>query len=80
MTDLREPTADNIAHMIEAIKSRLRMATGSALQASRFPLERYDEIRELYELVLAKPHFSVSEVEALVSELGRLSAAKPADE
>lgn len=80
MTDLREPTQDNIAYMIEAIKSKLRMAAGSALQASRFPLEHYDEIRELYELVRAKPHFSVSEVEALVSELGRLGNSKPADE
>jgi Uncharacterized protein conserved in bacteria len=80
MTDLREPTEGNIAFMIEAIKSKLRMAAGAALQASRFPLEHYEEIRELYELVQAKPHFSVSEVEALVSELGRLSAAKPSDE
>jgi len=75
MTDLREPTPENIAFMIEAIKAKLRMATGSALQASRFPVEHYDEIRELYELVQAKPHFSVSEVEALVSELGRLGAS-----
>jgi uncharacterized protein YfkK (UPF0435 family) len=80
MTDLGEPTAENIAYMIEAIKSRLRMATGTALQASRFPLENYDEIRELYELVRAKPHFSVSEIEALVSELGRLSGSGTADE
>lgn len=76
MTDLREPTPENIAFMIETIKSKLRMAAGEALQASRFPLEHYDEIRELYELVQAKPRFSVSEVEALVSELGRLSASK----
>ena len=79
MTDLREPTESDLAFMIEAIKSRLRMAAGAALQATRFPLEHYDEIKELYELVQAKPHFSVSEVEALVSELGRLSASKPSD-
>jgi len=80
MTDLNEPTPENIALMIEAIKSKLRMASGAALQSSRFPVERYDEIRELYELVRAKPHFSISEVEALVSELGRLSAPGPSDE
>jgi len=80
MTDLREPTPENIAYMIEAIKSKLRMATGAALQASRFPVEHYDKIRELYELVQVKPHFSVSEVEALVSELGRLGSSAQSGE
>lgn len=80
MTDLREPTPDNIAFMIEEIKSKLRMAAGSALQPSRFPVDRYEEIKDLYELVCSKPSFSISEIEALVSELGRLSDAGTAQD
>ena len=48
------------------------MATGAAMQASHFSVERYGEIRELYEIVSGKNKFSISEVEALVTELGQL--------
>lgn len=72
MADLNQPSQANIEFMIEAIKTKLRMATGAAMQASHFPLERYEDIKELYEIVEGKQQFSISEVEALVSELGKL--------
>ncbi|WP_442954926.1 DUF1128 domain-containing protein [Paenibacillus sp. SYP-B4298] len=58
--------------MIEAIKSKLKMATAAAMQASHFSIDRYEDIKELYEVVAEKTAFSISEVEALVSELGKL--------
>ncbi|EXX85281.1 hypothetical protein BG53_05195 [Paenibacillus darwinianus] len=72
MANLDEPTQENVEYMIEAIKTRLRMATGAAMQASHFSIERYEDIRELYDIVSGKNNFSISEVEALVSELGQL--------
>ncbi|MFD0715289.1 DUF1128 domain-containing protein [Paenibacillus sp. GCM10027626] len=72
MTNLNEPTAENIEFMIEAIKSKLRMATAAAMQASHFSTARYEDIKEIYEIVSSKENFSISEVEALVSELGQL--------
>jgi len=70
--NLNEPTADNVAHMIDTIKSKLRMATAAAMQSSHFDLKRYEDIRDIYDVVVSKPSFSISEVEALVSELGKL--------
>ena len=75
MADLREPTQANVEYMIEAIKTKLRMATGAAMQASHFSIERYEDIKELYEIVSSKQNFSISEVEALVSELGQMRKA-----
>lgn len=72
VANLDEPTQENVEYMIEAIKMRLRMATGAAMQASHFSIERYEDIRELYDIVSGKNNFSISEVEALVSELGQL--------
>ncbi|MGN7455268.1 DUF1128 domain-containing protein [Paenibacillus pasadenensis] len=72
MPDLNEPTQQNVEFMIEAIKEKLRMATAAAMQASSFSIDRYEDIRDLYEVVASKPSFSISEVEALVSELGKL--------
>ncbi|KIL36836.1 hypothetical protein SD71_05365 [Cohnella kolymensis] len=72
--NLNEPTPQNIEYMIEAIKTKLRMATGAAMQSSSFSVDKYEDIKDIYDMVASKQNFSISEVEALVSELGRLRA------
>ncbi|WP_138494757.1 DUF1128 domain-containing protein [Paenibacillus pinistramenti] len=70
--DLSQKTQENVEYMIEAIKSKLRMATGAAMQASAFSVDRYEDIQEVYEIVMSKERMSISEVEAIASELGQL--------
>jgi uncharacterized protein YfkK (UPF0435 family) len=70
--DLSQPTQANVEYMIEAIKTKLRMATGAAMQASSFDARKYEDLKDIYDLVSSKDRFSVSEVEAIVSELGRI--------
>ncbi|CAH1210830.1 hypothetical protein PAECIP111893_03295 [Paenibacillus plantiphilus] len=72
MKNLNDATQENVEFMIETIKTKLRMATGAAMQASHFNVEKYEDIKDLYEVVSSKEKFSISEVEALVSELGKL--------
>lgn len=70
--DLNMKTQENVEYMIEQIKSKLRMATGAAMQASAFSVNQYDDIYDLYDMVMNKQNLSISEVEAIVSELGQL--------
>lgn len=72
MTDLQLQTPENVEFMIEVIKTKLKMASAAAMQASSFDINQYEDIKELYEVVASKDKFSISEVEALVSELGKL--------
>lgn len=72
MTNLQAQTQENVEFMIEVIKTKLKMASAAAMQASHFNIDQYEDIKELYEVVASKDKFSISEVEALVSELGRL--------
>lgn len=72
MSNLDQPSQENVEIMIEAIKTKLRMASGAAMQASNFNVEQYEDIKDLYDVVESKERFSISEVEALVSELGKL--------
>ncbi|NMM53225.1 DUF1128 domain-containing protein [Paenibacillus aquistagni] len=67
-----QATQAEIVTMIEAIKDRLKMATAQAMQASAFSVEQYEDIKDIYDVVMNKPSFSISEMEALVSELGKL--------
>ncbi|MHA7967486.1 DUF1128 domain-containing protein [Paenibacillus sp. CAU 1782] len=75
MPDLQQPTSENVEFMIDAIKTKLKMATAAAMQSSSFDLAKYEDIKELYDIVESKDKFSISEVEALVSELGKLRRA-----
>ncbi|MEK3789226.1 MULTISPECIES: DUF1128 domain-containing protein [Paenibacillus] len=70
--DLTQPSQVNVEYMIESIKNKLRMASGAAMQASAFSVDYYEDIHDIYEMVMNKPSLSISEVEAVVSELGRL--------
>lgn len=70
--DLSQPSQSNMEYMIEAIKTKLRMAAGSAMQASSFDAGKYEDLKDIYDMVVSKDRFSISEVEAIVSELGKL--------
>ncbi|EGG34051.1 DUF1128 domain-containing protein [Paenibacillus sp. HGF5] len=70
--DLSKKSQANVEYMIEQIKTKLRMATGAAMQASAFSVNQYDDIYDLYDMVMNKQNLSISEVEAVVSELGQL--------
>lgn len=70
--DLSQKTPENIQYMIEQIKTKLRMASGAAMTASAFSVDQYEDIHDVYDLVMTKANLSISEVEALASELGRL--------
>ncbi|AZN40025.1 DUF1128 domain-containing protein [Paenibacillus albus] len=72
MRNLAEPTQDNVEFMIDTIKNKLRMASGAAMQASNFSLTNYEDLKDVYDIVASKDKFSISEVEAIVSELGQL--------
>ncbi|MFB5268437.1 DUF1128 domain-containing protein [Paenibacillus enshidis] len=73
--DLSQKSQANIEYMIEAIKNKLRMASGAAMQSSAFSVEQYEDLHDIYEMVMNKPNLSISEVEAVVSELGRLRSS-----
>ncbi|MEF2244272.1 DUF1128 domain-containing protein [Paenibacillus sp. IITD108] len=72
MNNLQNYSLENVEFMIDAIKTKLRMATAAAMQASSFDSDKYEDIKDLYDIVSSKDSFSISEVEALVSELGKL--------
>ena len=70
--DLTNQTKENVAIMIEAIKTKLRVASGAAIKAEYFDEAQYEDLLEIYEHVEARTNFSVSEIDAIVQELGRL--------
>jgi uncharacterized protein YfkK (UPF0435 family) len=70
--DLSTWSEANVEFMFEEIKKKLRMATGGSIKASHFDPELYDDLKDLYDMVVSKNTFSISEIDAITSELGRL--------
>jgi uncharacterized protein YfkK (UPF0435 family) len=65
-------TRDNIEYMLEAIKSKLQIVNAAALNSKSFDTDQYEDLRDIYEMIQRKSSFSVSELDAIVTELGKL--------
>lgn len=63
---------ENLAIMIEDIKTKLHIVNGAAIKPEHFSLKKFDEIEEIHAMVMKKGNFSVSELDAIVSELGTM--------
>lgn len=70
--DLSQQSLENVEYMIDEIKTKLRMASGAALLATQFDLNRYEDLKDVYDHVKSKTNVSVSEMDAIVMELGKL--------
>lgn len=70
--DLSNNSAENVEFMVEAIKEKLRMMNIDAIKSSHFNSEMYEELFDIYTLVMKKTNISPSEMQAIAQELGKL--------
>lgn len=70
--DLSKKTSENIEFMLEGITNKLRMVNVGAIQPSHFDEEKYEDLRDIYDMVMRKDQFSTSELQAIITELGNL--------
>lgn len=45
-----------MAYMVQAITAKLKMVNTAALQSSQFSIDHYDDLFDLYEMVMKKIH------------------------
>lgn len=70
--DLTQKSIENVEFMIEGIKEKLKVLNLGAIKPSHFDEEMYEELKDIYDLVMKKNSFSPNEMQALVEELGNL--------
>lgn len=71
MSDI-EKRNQEIEVMIEDIKKKLQIVNGAAMKPEFYGSDKYEELKELHQMVVAKPSLSVNEMDAIVSELGKM--------
>ncbi len=70
--NLSQKSVENVEFMIEKIKEKLKVMNFGAIKPSHFDEEMYEELKDIYNLVMKKDSFSISEMQAIVEELGSL--------
>ncbi|MFD3448199.1 DUF1128 domain-containing protein [Microbacteriaceae bacterium 4G12] len=70
--NLSIPSKENIEYMVEAIKEKLRMVNAGAVRADNFNEDMYEDLHDIYEHVMKRETFSISEMQAITEELGTL--------
>ncbi|MBP3952067.1 DUF1128 domain-containing protein [Bacillus suaedae] len=70
--NLDTESRENIEYMLEEIKRKLQIVNAGALNSKSFDTAQYEDLRDIYEMIQKKTNFSVSELDAIVTELGRL--------
>lgn len=70
--NLSKWSEENVDFMFEEIKKKLRMATGGSIKATTMKADAYEDLKDLYDIVMSKDKFSISEIDAITSELGKL--------
>nr|WP_249315736.1 DUF1128 domain-containing protein [Bacillus sp. FJAT-49711] len=72
LVDLSKNTPENIEYMVNEIVTKMKMVNIGAIKSESMDSEMYEELHEIYEMVMKKDNFSPSEMQALAEELGRL--------
>lgn len=70
--NLKEKSRENIEFMITNIKDKLHVVNSGAMRPESFDTDQYEDLVDIYEMIMNKRSFSVSEIDAIVSELGKL--------
>jgi uncharacterized protein YfkK (UPF0435 family) len=70
--DLTKKSMENVEYMIEKIKEKLKVLNFDAIKPSHFDENLYDDLKDIYDMVMKKTSFSPSEMQAIAEELGNL--------
>lgn len=70
--DLSKPSNENVSFMIEEIKAKLRMVNSDAMKPEHFNSSKYEDLKELYEMVASRETITPNEMQAIAQELGSL--------
>ncbi|MFC0524108.1 DUF1128 domain-containing protein [Pontibacillus salicampi] len=69
--DLSNPTTDNLHFMINQLAEQLQVVNRGLMDPEDYDMDQYDNIKEVYDMVQMKGQLSVSEIQAVVGELGK---------
>lgn len=72
MRQLNEPTEENLAYLLQEITKKLQVVNPSIMDPEDYDLNKYDQLKLLFDVLHEKGQLSVSETQAFVQELAAI--------
>jgi uncharacterized protein YfkK (UPF0435 family) len=74
--DLQKATPENLAYVVNEIKSQLKLVNQGLILVEDFQLEDYDLLLEIYEMIRKKKgQLTMMEIEGILEELREIRAS-----
>lgn len=70
--DLEHTSRENIEFIVEYIKKKLQVVNTAAISAKSFNTDQYEDLLDLYDFLAKKERYTMSEIESVIDELGKL--------
>ncbi|SHN15803.1 Uncharacterized protein YfkK, UPF0435 family [Gracilibacillus kekensis] len=67
--NLEERTEENLAHIIHEMGRMLQVVNESIMDPKDYDINKYDELKGLYDLLKQKGKLTVAETQAFIAEL-----------
>ncbi|QKY69005.1 DUF1128 domain-containing protein [Lentibacillus sp. CBA3610] len=67
--NLENPTQENLKFMLDELAEQLSVVNPELLDSADYDLEKYEDIKFMYDMVKQKGHLSASETQAFIAEL-----------
>lgn len=67
--DLETPSTGNLKFMLDELADQLGVVNREVMDADDYDLDKYEEIKDMYEMVKQKGQLSPSETQAFIAEL-----------
>lgn len=69
---LEQPSTENMEYMLQALAEKLQVVNRSIMDVEDYNLEKYEDLKWMYDLVISKGRLSASETQAFISELAAI--------
>ncbi|HLR60750.1 MAG TPA: DUF1128 domain-containing protein [Pseudogracilibacillus sp.] len=67
--DLNEPTQENLKYILNELAKKLDIANRVLVNDEDYDINRYDDLKYMYDVVVRKEQLSVNEKHAFIDEL-----------
>ncbi|WP_152656421.1 DUF1128 domain-containing protein [Oceanobacillus sp. CFH 90083] len=69
---LDQPSIENMEYMLQALAEKLKVVNRAIMDVEDYNLEKYEDLKWMYDMVISKGHLSASETQAFVNELAAI--------
>lgn len=67
--NLDRPTYENMAFILKELANKLDVANRFIMEPDGYSLDKYNELKSMYDLIISRPKMSPAEIEAFIDEL-----------